>query len=1067
MKNKVLFKLVLTSLIPTFGMLFFSSIYIYNKYKALENLRSIDSNINYRLNAKFLLNNIQKERGISAGFIGSKGEKFIKELKHQRTLTNESKAIFENFILKNSFANQNTHIKKIQEKLFYLEKIRKEVDELKLTLNEELKAYNQITNSIINSMNILQIKKQNSQIDNKLQVLLYLVNIKEFAGLERAMLSNTFSKKNLQKEDYNKIIEFISLQKNNIESLKNITTIEDLDYFYKTYNSKLIENMQSFRKKIYNFNNLQIEDSDAKLWWELSTKRIDALGEVIEYFVKKVLNNSNFLKDSIINSLIYSFILWIVSIAASIFSIIAIKNIVKKENISFKNLKKQKKMYNILNHANELIIYNYTMEEVLHKACSFATKELELSLSFICLLNKDKLQIVESSGEKKEVLSKLEVNDNSKIYKKSLIERKNIIINNIIKDKSSIYFSTEKISSIKSIAIYPLYKKDEAVGIMAFCSNEENYFDEEIITIFDKMTNDLSYGLEKEENEKLRLEYEEELRIASYSFDSQEAMTITDANANIVKVNSSFTKITGYEKEEVIGKNPKILKSGKHSDEFYQKMWKDLLTYGSWSGEIYNKRKNGEIYPERATITAIKNNMGKTTHYIAQFFDITEIKDTQEKLIKQVQTDSLTGLFNRTVLNDRLSQAIASANRTKNFGALIFIDLDNFKYINDSLGHDIGDLFLIKIANIIKSNSREDDIVIRLGGDEFVILLQNLSSQKTKAIVKVESFANKIRDVLDNPIQINQHHKLTTTSSIGIALFPEKNKCSIDIVKNADSAMYLSKEKGKNRVMFYHEDLDKKTKNFLKIENELRAAIKREQFELHYQNKFDLKNNKIIGFEALLRWIHPTKGIVHPNYFLEVAQKSDLIIQIGRGVIKEVIKQIKIWQKEEKFKDIKISINISSIEFEQVDFIEFLENIIQEHKINTKYLEFEINESYMFKDLNFVIKRIKELKKLGISCSIDGVGISYTSFDYIYQVPVDTIKLDKSFLRKKDKLINDAIINMIVEISQKLNLNLIIEGVENKEELEYLKTKNSHIYQGYYFSKPLKANDVIKLLNKK
>ncbi|RXI38340.1 hypothetical protein CRU99_11205 [Malaciobacter mytili] len=1066
MKNKVLFKLILISLIPTFGMIFFSSVYIYNKYKALENLNSIDSNINYLLNAEFLLNNIQKERGMSAGFIGSKGKKFINELKHQRILTNESKIIFENFILKNSFANQNTHIKKIQEEIFNLERLRKEVDEVKLTLNEELKEYNQITNSIINSMNILQVKKQNSQIDNKLQALLYLVNIKEFAGLERAMLSNTFSKKNLKKEDYNKIIEFISLQKNNIKNFKNITTIEDLDYFYKTYNSKLIENVQNFRKKIYNFDSYQVENSDAKLWWELSTKRIDALGEIIEYFVKKVLKESKFLKESIINSLIYSFILWILSIAASIFSIFAIKNIVKKENISFKNLKKQKKMYNILNHANELIIYNYTMEEVLNKACSFATKELELSLSFICLLNKDKLQIVESNGEKKEILSKLETNDNHKIYKKSLIERKNIVVNNILKDKSSIDFSTEKISSIKSIAVYPLYKKDEAVGIMSFCSSDEEYFDEEIITIFDKMTNDLSYGLEKEENEKLRLEYEEELRIASYSFDSQEAMAITDANANIIKVNSSFTKITGYEKEEVIGKNPKILKSGKHSDDFYEKMWRDLLTYGSWSGEIYNKRKNSEIYPERATITAIKNSMGKITHFIAQFFDITEIKDNQEKLIRQVQTDSLTGLYNRTVLNDRLSQAIASANRTKNFGALIFIDLDNFKYINDSLGHDIGDLFLIKIANIIKSNSREDDIVIRLGGDEFVILVQNLNYQKTQAIIKVETFANKIRDALDNPIKINQHN-LTTTCSIGIALFPEKNKCSIDIVKNADSAMYLSKENGKNKVMFYHEDLDKKTKTFLKIENELRAAIKEEQFEIHYQNKFDYKNNRIIGFEALIRWIHPTKGIVYPNYFLEVAQKSDLIIQIGRLVIKEVIKQIKIWQKEEEFKDIKISINISSLEFEQLDFLEFLQNTIKEYKVDTKYLEFEINENAMFKDLNFVIKRIKELKKLGISCSIDGVGIGYTSFDYISKVPVDTIKLDRSFLRKKDKLINDSIINMIIEVSQKLNLNLIIEGVENEEELEYLKTKNSYIYQGYYFSKPLKANEAIKLLNKK
>ncbi len=352
---------------------------------------------------------------------------------------------------------------------------------------------------------------------------------------------------------------------------------------------------------------------------------------------------------------------------------------------------------------------------------------------------------------------------------------------------------------------------------MAFCSKDVDFFDEEIITIFDKMTNDLSYGLEKEENEKLRLEYEEEIKLASYSFDSQEAMAITDANANIIKVNTSFTKITGYTNSEAIGNNPKILKSGKHSKEFYEKLWSDILNYGSWSGEIYNKRKNGEIYPERATITAIKNNMGKTTHFIAQFFDITEIKRSQERLIHQIQTDSLTGLYNRTILNEKLNQAIALATRHKIFGGVIFIDLDNFKYINDSLGHDIGDLFLIEIAKRIKGCSRVDDIVIRLGGDEFVILVQNISMQKEEAIINIEKFANKILNSLDNPIKID-NHKLTTTSSIGVALFPENNKNSIDIIKNADAAMYLSKEQGKNRVMFYHEDLDKKTRNYLRIE---------------------------------------------------------------------------------------------------------------------------------------------------------------------------------------------------------------------------------------------------------
>ncbi|WP_404320183.1 EAL domain-containing protein [Malaciobacter canalis] len=1070
MKSKILYKMILIIMIPTLGMIFFSSIYIYNKYKTLDRLDTINLHINYVLNAEFLLNNLQKERGMSAGYIGSLGKKFKEDLLFQRKQTDKSKKFFDDFILGYDFNSQKekSHIKKIQNELFKLEKLRSKVLKLDIDLTNELKSYNQMTNAIIDSITILLTSNVNNNISNKLLATLYLINTKEYAGLERAILSNSFSKKYLEKDDFTKIVKLVSLQNNNIKNFKNIISIQELNFFYNTFNSKLIEDVLSYREKIYKLGNSKTLDVDAKNWWDISTKRIDALGTTIEYFMKAVLKDAKQLKTYTINSLIYSFILWLIGILASIFSIFALRKITKQENQNLKSLKKQKKIYNILNNANELIIYNYTMEEVLNKACSFATKELDLSLSFICLSNKqDRLQIVESSGKNKNILSKLEINNKNKIYKKSLIERKNLIVNNTKEDKSSLDLTTEKLNEINSIAVYPLYKKDKSMGIMAFCSKDIDFFDEEIVTIFDKMTNDLSYGLEKEENEKLRLEYEEEIKLASYSFDSHEAMAITDANANIIKVNSSFTKITGYTNSEAIGNNPKILKSGKHSKEFYEKLWSDILNYGSWSGEIYNKRKNGEIYPERATITAIKNNMGETTHFIAQFFDITEIKRSQERLIHQIQTDSLTGLYNRTILNEKLNQAIALATRHKIFGGVIFIDLDNFKYINDSLGHDVGDLFLIEIAKRIKGCSRVDDIVIRLGGDEFVILVQNISMQKEEAIIKIEKFANKILNSLDNPIKIDKH-KLTTTSSIGVALFPENNKNSIDIIKNADAAMYLSKEQGKNRVMFYHEDLDKKTRNYLRIENELREAIKENQFELYYQKKYDYEKKKVLGFEALIRWNHPTKKILYPDNFLDIAKKSDLIIQIGKWVLKTVINQISDWKKQNiDLDDIKVSINISLLEFSHPEFLNSIKKIIKESNFDTKYLEFEIDEASIFKDLNLAIKRITQLKELGISCSIDGFGVGYSSLNSISKIPVDTIKLNKDFLRQKDVLVNDSIINMVIEIAQKLNLKLIIEGVEKKEEIDYLIEKNSYLYQGYYFSKPLKAKDAIFLLNKK
>lgn len=1069
MRKNFFIKMILISLVPAIGILFYSSIYAFEKYKMLDELDHININVKYVQKAEKLLNNIQKERGLSATYITSKGNLFNNELKEQRKSSDIEIENYLNFIKTDYFKSisNKSYIKDIQEKLFNLLSLRKRVINFNISFEEELKKYNKLTNAIINSMAQLLLEEKNQIINKKLYSIINIITAKEYAGLERAMLSNSFyDKSKITQEQYNKTIKFIAFQNNNLMKFKTTIDVIEFDFFNKKINNLIVEKLEEYRKDFFNNQKDEYLVITPEKWWKLSTQRIEALGEVISYFINKVIKQSNIEKDIIYKNLLYSLLFYTIVLILFIISFIMIKKLTTKEQENFYNLNKLKQIYNILSNTNELIIYDYKMKEVLKQACILTTKELDLSITFICMLDDNsELNIVEySKKDNCNIIDFIKPDNNNTLYKKAFFEHQNIVIDNIFRNKSSLDFSIEKKNNIKSIAVYPLYNNDMPVGVLAFCSSQVNYFDKEIITVFEKMANDLSYGIEKETKENTKLKYEEELRIAAYAFDSQEAMAITDIDATIVKVNNAFTKITGYKREEVLGQNPSVLQSGKHDKEFYETMWNALKEEGVWSGELYNKRKNGEIYPEQTAITAIKNKNGQVTHYIAQFFDISEFKLNQEKLIYEVEHDTLTGLYNRVVLNKRLNQSIIAANRHSHFGAVLFLDLDNFKYINDSLGHDVGDKLLKKIANILTEISREDDLVVRLGGDEFIILVHNIGESRQQGIINIEKFAYKIKDALNTSLEI-ESIKLTTTTSIGIALFPEFDKSSEDIIKNADSAMYLAKNHGKNTVMFYYEDLDSQSKNYLKIENDLRDALNNDEFELYYQAKYNYKTKKIVGYEALIRWNHPSKGLLYPDYFIHVAEQSSLIINIGSWVLATCCMQINNWLDEGvDLSDVKISVNISSLELEQVDFIDKIKNILNKTNLDPKYLDLEITETGMFKNIDLVITKLTELKKLGIHTSIDDFGVGFSSLNYISKLPVNTIKLDKSFIMEKDASVNETIIDMVINITKKLEIDLIIEGVETIEDIKYLENKNSYVYQGFYISRAIKANEAIKLL---
>lgn len=553
---------------------------------------------------------------------------------------------------------------------------------------------------------------------------------------------------------------------------------------------------------------------------------------------------------------------------------------------------------------------------------------------------------------------------------------------------------------------------------------------------------------------------EENLRLLSQVFKcSNDAITITSPNAEIIDVNDSFAEITGYTREEVIGKGMNIMKSGKHNKEFYREMWKSLLKTGQWSGEIWDRRKNGEIYPKWVSISSITDDLNQTIYYISIFSDITVIKQAEEKLRRLAHYDMLTNLPNRVLFIDRLENALHRSKRYDNLLAVMFLDLDGFKLINDTLGHRAGDKLLIEVAERLSDSIRKSDTAARLGGDEFTVIMLDISGMSSASII-----AERIINSLSKPYLINEK-EVYVTASIGIAIYPYDGYDTENLIKNADTAMYHAKEMGKNNYQFFSEEMNNRVKQRMEMETNLRHAIERNEFIMYYQPQVNSTTGEIIGLEALLRWNHPEYGLLSPIRFIPTAEESGLILPIGEWTVEEVCRQIKEWERDSVLMKIPITVNISGKHFSQYDFSEFIETIIKKNGINPYCLALEITETEIMRDFKRSNEVFRKLYKLGVKTAIDDFGTGYSSLNYLKNFSVNTIKIDQSFIKDINKDENNAAITKaIIALAENLKLGIIAEGVETEEQLNFLKDNGCINIQGFYFSKPLEVKKLRELI---
>ncbi|MBZ0105479.1 MAG: EAL domain-containing protein [Sulfuricella denitrificans] len=556
-----------------------------------------------------------------------------------------------------------------------------------------------------------------------------------------------------------------------------------------------------------------------------------------------------------------------------------------------------------------------------------------------------------------------------------------------------------------------------------------------------------------------RKQAEEKLRQAAAVFENTtEGVMITDANGRIVAVNRAFSDITGYSSEEVIGLTGASLKSGRQDEQFYASMWSAIRENGHWQGEIWNRRKNGDIYPEWLNISEVRDDRGKITHYVGVFSDISAMKESQSRLDHLAHHDPLTGLPNRLLLNARMEHALAHANRGNTQLAVLFLDLDRFKNINDTLGHPIGDLLLQEVAHRLNGCVREEDTVSRLGGDEFTILMEDLEDSRFASKV-----AQKILDSLADKFVL-QGHEVFVTCSIGISIFPADGSDITSLLKNADSALYRAKEQGRNNYQFYTEELTIRAMERLSMENNLRHALQRNELVVHYQPQVDLYNGQIIGMEALVRWQHPGIGLISPNAFIPLAEETGLIVPIGEWVLRTACAQLKAWM-DAGLPKIRVGVNLSSRQFNQNDLDEVVAAALRDTGLPPDCLELELTERMIMQDAESTIAILHKLRAQGVQFSIDDFGTGYSSLSYLKRFPIDRIKIDQSFVREITSNSEDAAVSQaIISLSHSLNLKTVAEGVETAEQQEFLRSLQCDEIQGYHFSRPVPEQEMGRLL---
>ena len=557
---------------------------------------------------------------------------------------------------------------------------------------------------------------------------------------------------------------------------------------------------------------------------------------------------------------------------------------------------------------------------------------------------------------------------------------------------------------------------------------------------------------------RARREAEADLRLAAKVFEgSVEGILITDKSGRILRVNQAFMDITGYGEDEVIGQRPRMLQSGRHDEAFFRHLWVSLIETGSWQGEIWNRRKSGEVYPEWLTISAVSDESGEVTHYIGGFTDLSQQKQAEDHIQHLMYYDALTSLPNRTLFRDRFQQCMVRTRRSNDHTAFIHLDLDRFIKVNDTLGHTVGDQLLQQVGQRLSKNIRPMDFVARLGGDDFAIAVPALMTR-----AEVESFLEKIADVFAEPFCIAKR-EIFLVPSMGVVMYPDDANSYDELARYAETALQYAKRLGEG-YQFYHGSMNTNADERLNMESALRRALERDEFHLHYQPQVDASTGEIIGVEALLRWERGDEGMVMPGRFIPLLEDTGLIIPVGEWVLRRACRDLQMWLAE-GYGRVPVAVNLSPRQFRSRDLVHMIDKVLRESGTDPRLLELEITESSVMDDPEFAMQTLQACHERGIRIAIDDFGTGYSSLSYLKRFPLDVLKIDRSFVADVPENDDDAaIIDTIIAMAHRLNLRVIAEGVETAAQRDFLREHGCDWVQGYYFGRPMPLEDLLQCL---
>ncbi|GAB6070962.1 hypothetical protein JCM30760_20590 [Thiomicrorhabdus hydrogeniphila] len=878
-------------------------------------------------------------------------------------------------------------------------------------------------------------------------------------------------------EDANSKIKLI--QKSLINALKfKKQSNQETSFDLKQINHQIITS--GHEKSCINFlhhNSLLTDALSKEESIYLQLKTLD-LSQDLQTFYIDFMQQRDRLKS---NNNMYYFILLALTLWLLIFVILSFKRQFtenKKLSLSVQNMSQQQGLFTTLIKLNRAIADIHEKQPLFQAVCDITHTEAKFDSCWIGLIDETETVIpISSAGDDLDIITSFKVSltdgQNNGTIAKAYKTQAPVITNDfktwLLNTNWANLASSWK---IKGSATLPILLNGKVIGFFITYSKKRNFFTKEINILLEQLAYDLGLVLGKLQLEKEQKQHQQDLAISAIAFESYEAIIITDANNRIIRANRAFTRLTGYSQEETIGQTPNILKSGLHDNAFYQKIWSNINKKGKWQGEIWNRKKDGTLYPTWQSISALFNNEHEVTHYVGHAIDLTKDKESQQEIHYLNNHDNLTQLPNRNLLIDRLEQQLNQYH--PNYSFLFLININRFKLFNESLGHSAGDDLLIQVSKRLEKIHFENifnKTVSRIGNDEFAVLYLSDIDTLEEASVEAGNIANQLHNKLSQNFVIQSKNVIIDTC-IGVTLFtPNKqnknSKTPETLLQEANTALQRAKKETLVAVQFFEKSMQSQAQKRLNLETDLRSALHNNEFILHFQPQYSLKTKCIIGLESLIRWNHKEQGIIPPNDFIPILEETGLINQVGTWVIETSIAQAQILHKIDP--NLTMSVNLSAVQFNDKNLVDNVKNILKTTNYPANKLEFEVTESLLMSDIKDTIYKLNQLAEEGIKIAIDDFGTGYSSLAYLKQFPVNRLKIDKSFINdiSDPNDADSAIVRATIQMAHALHINTIAEGVEETCQLELLKSFNCDEVQGYLCSKPLPSDDLLIFINQR